>query len=148
MSSTPASASISGSSVVPGFPKMWRTPSVRSTSSNASRPLSAMRPTYLQQLLRQRGHRAERRDEEDGVARRAAVEPGGERLGQEEAEDGGSQQQQGQPQLVQTELADEAQRDERHHGADDEDERERGARDRTGLVGVHDRGRRSADGGD
>ena len=34
-----ARASISGSSVEPGLPKMWRTPSVRSTSSRASRPV-------------------------------------------------------------------------------------------------------------
>ena len=34
----PASASISGSSVLPGLPKMWVTPSVRRTSSRTSRP--------------------------------------------------------------------------------------------------------------
>ena len=39
MSSTPASASMSGSSVLPGLPNTWVTPSVRRTSSSTSRPL-------------------------------------------------------------------------------------------------------------
>src|ERR1700752_1488992 len=38
MSGAVASASMKGSSVLPGLPNTCRTPSVRSTSSNASRP--------------------------------------------------------------------------------------------------------------
>ena len=53
-SSAPARASISGSSVVPGLPKMWRTPSVRRTSHSTSTPCTGRLPSVRGPLDRLR----------------------------------------------------------------------------------------------